>query len=172
MHIFLTGNIQVGKSTVILKTLSMLGIIPGGFRTYFGPDRKSPNRGLYINSASDAQLYREENVVAKFTENNPPQVFVDKFDTLGVELIRSARTTANFIVMDECGNLEKNALLFQRELLDALNGIIPILGVIKLSGNGWVDKIRNHPNVSVITVSEKNRDTLPSMLTRQFFKNI
>lgn len=137
MHIFLTGAIQVGKSTVISKTLAMLKIIPGGFRTYYGPERTSPDRWLYINSASDdAQHYGEEYAVAKFSKDKPPIVLNEKFDTLGVEYIRSARANRKLIIMDECGFLERNALLFQKEILDTLNDNIPILGVIKLSGNG------------------------------------
>ena len=168
MHIFLTGPIQIGKSTVISKTLSIMGITPKGFRTYFGPNRKSSHRKLYINSASDAQIYREENVITEFTKGNLPRVQTERFDTLGVELIRSAGASANLILMDECGNLENYAFLFQKEILNTLNNCIPVLGVLKLSGYGWIDKIRNHPQVSIVTVSRENRDILPQTLARQF----
>jgi nucleoside-triphosphatase len=43
-HIFLTGEIQIGKSTVIKKTLTLLKLEYGGFCTYFGSDRPSPCR--------------------------------------------------------------------------------------------------------------------------------
>ncbi len=171
MHIFLTGAIQAGKSTVISKTLAMLEIIPRGFRTYFGPDRESSARRLYLNDASNAQIYREENVVVNFTKGNPPQVLTERFDTLGVELIRSARANANLILMDECGHFERDAVLFQREILDALHDSIPVLGVIKPFGSGWLDQIRNHPKVSIVTVLQENRDILPQMLARQLTLN-
>ena len=39
MHIFLTGDVQVGKSTIINKTLAALKIErPGGFRSVSVPD--------------------------------------------------------------------------------------------------------------------------------------
>ena len=130
MHIFLTGEIQVGKSTVIAKTLSLLKITPGGFKTYFGPDRELPERLLYMNSGSEPKIFREENVVARFFRDQPPRILTEKFNTYGAELIRSARADSSLILMDECGSLEHDALVFQKEVIDALEGNIPILGVV------------------------------------------
>ena len=36
MHLFLTGKVQIGKTTVVDKAIARLGVTPGGFRTYFG----------------------------------------------------------------------------------------------------------------------------------------
>ena len=69
--------------------------------------------------------------------------------------------------MDECGFLERDALQFQREILSALDGGTPILGVIKLANIAWTKQIRNHPNVKIITVDRENRDDLPPLLARR-----
>jgi nucleoside-triphosphatase len=167
MHIFLTGEIQVGKSTVIAKTLSLLKITPGGFKTYFGPDRGLPDKLLYMNSASESNVFREENAVARFFEGKPPQSLTRKFDTYGVDLIRSARTGSNLILMDECGSLERDALVFQKEVIDTLDGNTLVFGVVKLASEGWTDRIRNHPKVKLITVTKENRDALPQILAHQ-----
>ncbi|MBU2703486.1 nucleoside-triphosphatase [Sporomusaceae bacterium BoRhaA] len=167
MHIFLTGEIQVGKSTVIAKTLSLLKIPPGGFKTYFGPDRELPDKLLYMNSATEPKIFRKENAVARFFEDKPPQVLTRKFNTYGVELIRSARASSNLILMDECGSLEQDALVFQKEVIDTLDGNIPVFGVIKLASKGWTDRIRNHLNVKLIIVTKENRDALPKILAHQ-----
>jgi len=167
MHIFLTGEIQVGKSTVIAKTLSLLKIPPGGFKTYYGPDRELANKLLYMNSAHEPKSFRKKNAVVRFFEGIPPQTLIKKFDTYGVELIRAARTSSNLILMDECGSLERDALTFQKEVIDTLDGNIPVLGVIKLASKGWTDRIRNHPKVKVITVTKENRDVLPQIVAHQ-----
>ncbi len=167
MHIFLTGEIQIGKSTVIAKTLSLLKITPGGFKTYFGPDRGLPDKLLYMNSASEPNVFREENAVARFFENKPPQSLTRKFDTYGVELIKSARTGSTLILLDECGSLERDAFVFQKEVIDILDGNTPVFGVVKLASEGWTDRIRNHPKVKLITVTEENRDVLPQILAHQ-----
>ena len=36
MHLFLTGSVQIGKTTALNKTLELLKVTPGGFRSYFG----------------------------------------------------------------------------------------------------------------------------------------
>ena len=167
MKLFLTGEIQVGKSTVIAKTLMILKLTPKGFRTYFGPDRGFPDRLLYMNSADKPMIYTRGHAVAIFTKGNPPQILTEKFDTFGVELIRSARTSAKLILMDECGSLERDAHLFQKEILDTLEDSIPVLGVIKQANNGWTNIIRNHPNVRLFTVTAENRDELPQLLAEQ-----
>ncbi|NLK52882.1 MAG: nucleotide kinase [Syntrophomonadaceae bacterium] len=167
MHIFLTGEIQIGKSTVIAKTLALLRTTPGGFKTYFGPDRGSPDKLLYMNPAGEPKIFREENAVVRFAGDCPPQAFTKKFDTYGVELIRSARISSNLILMDECGGLERDALVFHKEVMDTLNGSIPVLGVIKLASKGWTDRIRNHPKVKLRTVTKENRNLLPQILAHQ-----
>jgi len=172
MHVFLTGGIQVGKSTIIDKTLSLLKITPGGFRTYFGSDRGASDRFLYMSSAVGAKLFSVKNAVAYFAEGKAPQAFTRRFDTYGVELIRSAGNSSNLIIMDECGSLERGALVFQKEVIDALDGNTPVFGVIKQSSGGWTDRIRNHPKVRLITVTVNNRDVLPQRIACLFTNRI
>lgn len=166
--IFLTGEIQIGKSTVLTKTLTLLNITPRGFKTYFGPDRASSNKLLYMNYAAAPHQYSPEMAVAQFT-NQAVLPLTEKFDTFGTELVRSARTAEQLIVMDECGVIERDALLFQAEILDTLDSPNSVLGVIKLSSQGsWTDKIINHPQVQLLTVTEENRDALPDILAEEF----
>jgi nucleoside-triphosphatase len=163
MHIFLTGQIQAGKSTVMIKTLSLLNVDVGGFSTYFGADRKRAERCLYIRDASRPMIFDERYAVARFSQGYPPEVNTDAFDTLGTEFLRSARSK-RVILMDECGSLEQKARIFQREVLQTLDGVVPVLGVVKQSSRGWTDQIRHHPNVRLITVDAGNRDVLPGIL--------
>ena len=163
-HVFLTGEIQIGKSTVIDKTLALLNIPYGGFKTYFGPDRSEPERLLYLREAASPPVHDAEHAVVRFRRNAPPQVMTERFDTLGVSYIAGARGGSRLIVMDECGSLEREAVLFRREILSALDGDEPVLGVVKFSAKGWVDTLRYHPSVTLITVNAANRDALPHQL--------
>ena len=164
MHLFLTGEIQVGKTTIITKTVELLQMTPGGFKTYFGPDRKLPDRLLYMNSAAEPKVFRAEYAVARFFKAGPPKIFTERFSSYGVDLIRSGRRSSNLIIMDECGSLERDALAFQQAVIEALEGKPPILGVVKLASKGWTDQIRNHPKVQLITVTKENRNALPLIL--------
>ena len=172
MHIFLTGEIQIGKSTVINKTLELLKITPQGFRTYFGPDRANGDRLLYLNSADLPQVFREDNAVVRFREGQQPEVLTERFDRYGAQLIRWARADSALILMDECGSLESRAQVFQQEILAALDGAKPILGVVKLASTGWTDNIREHADVTLLTVTRENRDLLPRMLAYSLSKFI
>jgi nucleoside-triphosphatase len=168
MHVFLTGEIQIGKSTVIEKTLLLINSRVGGFKTYFGSDRNQEHRLLYLNEAAKPKDYDKNLGIVEFFENGPPIVDTEKFNTFGVELIQSARQNAQIILMDECGNLESQALTFQHAIIETLSDSVPVLGVIKQSSSGWTDVLRNHPHVKLITVTMENRDTLPADLAANY----
>ena len=170
MHIFLTGEIQIGKSTVLQKTLALLGVPYGGFRTYFGPDRYEPSHDLYINAAAQPKVFAPENAVARFRADSRPEAFAERFDMLGASYIKEAAARARLIVMDECGTLESQALIFQHRILDALDRDVPVLGVVKLAARGWADRIRRHPKVKLITVDTLNRDRLPEEIAGRLFR--
>lgn len=170
MHIFLTGEIQIGKSTVIARTLERLNTKYGGFRTYFGPDRGLEDRWLYMNAAAEPARYEKESGIVEFRKDCMPRVNTEKFNTYGVELIKCARVDANLIVMDECGNFERAANKFQNEIIGALDQKMLVLGVLKLASSGWTDLIRNHNQVKLITVTKENRDELPARIIRYLTK--
>ena len=164
MHIFLTGEVQIGKSTVIERTVSALSASVGGFRTGYGPDRPKTNRWLYLWDASSPPAYDETHGVVRFTDHGI-EVLPDRFNALGGGALRRARETgANLILMDECGRFEEQAAVFQSELFAALERDTPVLGVVRQGFHGWLDAIRSHPKVILLAVTEDNRDTLPGQI--------
>ena len=165
MHIFLTGAVQIGKSTVISKVINSAGLRVGGFRTSFGPDRASPDRLLYLYSAGSPPALDEDHGVVRFTGRVPAPI-PGRFDSLGIPLLREAKARASLIIMDECGRLESDALPFQAEILSALDGDTPVLGVVREGLPGWTTAVAAHPRVRLVTVTMENRDYLPAMLNR------
>ncbi|MDF2938967.1 MAG: hypothetical protein K0Q90_4340 [Paenibacillaceae bacterium] len=168
MHVFLTGEIQIGKSTVIHKVVESLNIRPGGFVTGFRRLRTDPNRRLCLNPAWEEPSYDEAHAVARFGEGLPPRPDSIAFDQLGCGYLAACRPWAQLLLMDELGPLERAAVHFQKAVLQALDGSIPILGVLKKAGHPWMDDIIRHPSVTVIQVTEANRDHLPEQLAAQF----
>lgn len=164
MHIFLTGNVQVGKSTVINKVLAQLPLTVGGFRSGFDHQRSQSDRWLYMWDASQPPAQDETHRIVHFTENKP-QVFTERIDAIGAAALRRARENgAQLILMDECGRFEGRAEEFKREIFAVLDGDTPVLGVVRQGYGGWLDEIRSHPNVTVLTVTEENRDTLHAQI--------
>lgn len=169
MHIFLTGDIQIGKSTVIEKTIKALDIPVGGFITYFGKDRYDEERELYMNAAWLPKEYKKSLSITTFMKNAKPQPNSSAFDIAGVNWIRESRYFAKILIMDECGCFESQALKFQAEIFNCLNQDIPVLGVLKkITEPSWLDKVKVHPKVEVITITKENRDELPSWLIKHF----
>ena len=164
MHVFLTGEIQTGKTTAINRALEILKLNIGGFRTEF-INRSSTDRTLHIIDAGHPDSPAPDNIIVEF-KHNVPHVFVDRFDSLGVKYIRNASQTAQLILMDECGVLETNAVQFKKTVIDTLDGSKPVLGVVRSKASNWLDQIRNYPNVHLITVTLDNRENVPSEIIR------
>ena len=173
MHIFLTGEIQIGKSTIIRKVLSELKIKPGGFLTYFGQDRARADRRLYMCGAWEQKLFDEAHSIVKFCNKGPTVVNTEKINIYGTGLLREVRPLAPLLIMDECGPLEKSAEDFKNEILSCLGGSVPILGVIKkLTMPAWTDQIKCHHSVRMIEVNRDNRDELPHEILNHMRKCI
>ena len=163
-HIFLTGEVQSGKSTVLEKVLAALNCTVGGFRSGSGLERHETDRRLYLWDAAGEPILDEIHQVAHITPERRT-VFPERFDSLGcTALHRAAESGVDLILMDECGFLERDAEEFQSEVLNTLDGSIPVLGVVRLRSSGWTDAIRTHPNVTLFTVTEENRDDLPGQI--------
>ena len=116
MHVFLTGERQIGKSRAVRAAAELLGRPCAGFRTRF-LTRERGSSSLYMVPAAGPEILDEEHMVAML-ENGKMRALTERFDALGTELLREARKkTGALILMDECGHLEKNAYLFQKEMI-------------------------------------------------------
>lgn len=155
MHVFLTGEKQIGKSRALRRAAEELGLPVAGFRTRF-LTRERGSSALYMVPAMQEELLDEAHIVARL-EDGRMHGLTERFDTLGVQLLREARQQAGaLILMDECGHLEKNALSFQAEIRACLDGKNPVLGVLR-KDQPWHGFIKAHPRVRVLTVTEENR---------------
>lgn len=161
LHFFLTGEIGIGKSTVVSRILSQISAPPGGFRTGFGPDRGAVSRSLYLWPAWERPRYDEAHTVAYYDESGISPL-PHRFSALGIAAL--SRAGAALVVMDECGRLEEKAFPFQRAILERLDGPVPVLGVVRQGFPGWTKAIAAHPGVELVTVTEENRDGLPEMI--------
>ena len=173
MHIFLTGEIQVGKSTAIRRFLANTDTQADGFLSHIvSVDAERPELGRNLHlarfdteigetdsvlAASNAAASQSANGFAPFT------VYTEVFDTRGAELVRSAGRHG-LILMDELGRMEEDAAEFKRAVFERLDGDVPILGVVKMVQTPFLDAVRAHPCVTVVTVTQANRDDVPRLI--------
>lgn len=92
-----------------------------------------------------------------------PGILSSRFDQLGCAIL-SERFGCDLLLMDELGPGESEALEFQQAVLACLNGEIPVYGVLQQGSSEFLEQVKAHPKVHLITVTEENRDILPQQL--------
>ena len=156
MNLFLTGEIQVGKSTLLRKLLKENGLRPGGAETGFGPWRAESERSLFLYPYGEPD-YGPASVCCRMGPGWKT-AYPEVFDGRGAALIRAALGDPNVdvVVLDELGYLEQDAREFRSAVLEALASPKPVWGVLRLGGGCWTDIDLG----KIITVTKENRNEL------------
>jgi len=159
-HVILTGEVGIGKSTVIKRTLHLLGVHAEGIQTGAYEPRDAREKTLFLRAYGDdakgcpfAQLPGGDKAYAARC-----------FDAVGAHLLRRARRRGEMIVIDELGWLERDAAVYQQELRSTLDGSVPVLAVLRKNKTEWADWIRARSDVALLTAREQNRDELPEQI--------
>lgn len=158
MHVFLTGDRQVGKSTAVRGIVRALGLPVKGFVSGFA--QGGHGGALFLMPADQPPLMDEAHLVAS-REQGRMTAHPGCFDRIGVPLLEEAlRCTGGLILMDEIGHLEKDAPGFREAIWRCLDGSVPVLGVLRRDVP-WHEEIKQHPQVRVLTVTLDNREQIP-----------
>lgn len=170
MHVFLIGDKGCGKSWAVRRAAELLGRPCFGFITRFeGPDRHSSS--LYLLPASAPEQMDKAHLAACW-QDGKLQPVPGVFDTLGAALLAEARMhPEGLILMDECGRIEKDAMVFRQEILCCLDGNIPVLGVLRRD-QPWHEFIKAHPYVRVLTLTERASEFLPGQIVKELKESI
>lgn len=156
MNVFLQGVPGIGKSTIIKKLLLELDLKPSGFVTLSGSLLKSGQRNVYLYPANDiCRVETAENLIGERLGEGRFKAHTETFERLGTAILKKAGPP--LILMDEIGFMENQALLYQKEILELLNGSIPVLGVIKAKTTPFIEEIVNHEKSVILRVDEMNR---------------
>jgi len=164
MHIFLQGPRNIGKSTVIRKTLAILTsqkpLAIGGFFTW---NCGEAGKAVYLQSAKnggEGEVYR---IASQDKEKGGLLCDIEVFERDGVRLLIESKD-ADLVIMDELGFLESDASNFRQAVLDLIAGDIPVYGVLRLGDVPWHAEIKRNPRIALYDVNEENRDALPKKL--------
>ncbi|MGN1370489.1 MAG: formate dehydrogenase accessory sulfurtransferase FdhD [Aristaeellaceae bacterium] len=158
MHVFLTGDRQVGKSTAVRAIVRALGLPVKGFVSDFA--QGGHGGSLFLMPADQPPRMDECHLVAR-REQGRMTAHPGRFDQIGVPLLEEAmRCSGGLILMDEIGHLEQDAAGFRDAIRRCLDGRTPVLGVLRRDVP-WHDAIKHHPHVRVLTVTQENREQIP-----------
>ena len=178
-HVFLTGEIQVGKSTAIGKALEMLGNpIVGGFRTVSLPCPEIPRARFavyvlsgavpYIDPLTEAALsgfpLDRDHLLAIRWGDSLHTPFPGAFISGGLPLLSEDPPGARLLLMDEIGVFESRSPEFCAAIARRLEGDLPILGVVKDKRSPFLEQVRSHPKVRLLRVTRENRDEMPQQI--------
>lgn len=178
-HVFLTGDTQVGKSTAIGRALTLLGRpAVGGFRTVSLPCPEIPKARFAVYVLPGALPYLdplEESLLQGFPLDRDHLVAIRWGDSLfttfphafvsgGLPLLREDPPGSKLLLMDEIGVFESRVPEFCRAILRRLDGDMPILGVVKNKRSDFLEQVRRHPKVRLLTVDTENRERIPQRI--------
>ena len=162
MHVFLTGPVQIGKSTLLRASLDALQPQKlGGFRTVSAQPQADGSRPVYLHPAcSPDELHESANRVGIRRPGLGIVSFPAAFETAGLAALEGAED-CDLVLMDEIGRMERHADAYSARIRTLLDGPVPILGVVqKKADTPLASHIRSHPNVRLLEVSAENRNTL------------
>ncbi len=163
-RILLTGRPGCGKTTVIRRTLELVGlddcagfiteeVRDGGRRIGFDVVTLDGRRGQLARAGAPGPR------VGRYG------VDVDSFERLGVRSLEDADPNrARILVIDEIGKMELFSDRFVAVLRRVLGGDWPVIGSLMAGRNPIANSIRRRPDVQVVEVTSENRQGLPSEL--------
>lgn len=166
MNVFLTGNVQVGKSTAISRFIERSGYKPLGFRTKI--DRAAGSLMMEVIGSNKTERFE---VASRGVEVDYPVPDIDAFNRAG-ELIRTLDTSeCELFLMDELGYMERNAEVFKSAVEEVLDCGVKTVGVLRNRPDGpfW-NMIHGRSDTVVITVTEENREEMPEIIKENFNK--
>lgn len=172
MKLFLTGQVQIGKSTLINRFINYVEphCSIGGFRTITVGDIPGAVGSVYIVPVQPPPPYcdvRNRVGIRYGGPVRPFEGFVDVFDVQGVKLLKQSRD-CDLLVMDEIGVMESGAQCFAAALMEQIQRERHILGVLKQKPSALIERIRSQPDVCVLEVTKENRDGLLDVLIRRW----
>lgn len=158
LHLFLTGEIQVGKSTIVSSVVSHLGVPVSGFRTVSVFRDGGESDVFLIPASGSLSDCCSASLLARRVPGRRPEVREEVFVSCGVPLL--SQCSCGLVLMDELGWMESSSRLFQEAVFSVLDGPVPVLGVVRDQRLPFLDAVRHHPRVEVVVVTRENRDAL------------
>ena len=166
-HLFLTGDKQVGKSTLLRRLIEARKLDCAGFETrafFLNGER----RGFTLHGRIEMPPYRNNCICCARIEEKRAVPVLPVFEENGVLILkRSLASPAPFLLMDELGRLEREASGFIAQIEACLDADKRVLGVLQKCNSAHVARIAQRADVTVLTVTPENRDELLEWLCRE-----
>lgn len=160
----MTGPPGIGKSTLIERIVSGIQRPVTGFFT-----REIREKGKRVGF-SIVTLDGRKGVLAHRDVRGPFRVGkygvnVEDIDRVAVPSMIPAGPDV-IVVIDEIGKMECFSSLFRESLTRVLDSENPVIGSIALRGGPFIEEVKARKDVSLIEVTERNRDELINLVKK------
>lgn len=136
-NIFITGDRQHGKSTLVLDILAGICVDYDGFMTK--PDKKYKIGTTYI---MEDIITKETTPISKY-DNGLIKGIPAAFSNLGIRCLDMCiHSSSKLVIMDELGRFEKNNWDFIERVITLLESNKIVIAVLKAEPIEYLDKIK------------------------------
>ena len=153
-NLFLTGEVGVGKSTILENALEGIGLTIGGYIT------EKIDEGFYrrfvVKSLYDEA--EEYTIIKGDIRDKSKEIYVESFEVGLVSILDKSFKNCDIIVMDELGCAEDEISTFTSKVFQILDSSKLVLGVLKEADCNFLNDIRSRGDVKVISIDIENRD--------------
>ena len=166
--ILVTGVPGSGKTTLIEKVVAQLDLPVAGFIT-----REIREKGHRVGFSIET-LDGQSGVLAHVDFKSRFRVGrygvqLETIDKLAVPSL-VVNSSEVLIVIDEIGKMECFSEAFRKAVVKVLNSPNPVLATIAMKGDSFVKSLKSRDDVSVIELTQANRDMLVSSLIESIHK--
>jgi nucleoside-triphosphatase len=170
LNLLVSGKPGVGKTTLVERLVEELrgSWRLAGFTTTDVRDARGERLGFDIVTVGG-----ERGELARVGLAGPVRVGryganIKAFERLALPEIASR--DVDLIVIDEIGKMECASGRFRRAVEDALDAPVNVLATIGMSHLPFFQAIRERPDITLILLTERNRETLVAELSIRFKK--
>ena len=166
-HLFLTGDKQVGKSTLLRRLIEAKQLDCAGFETqafYLNGER----RGFTLHGRVPMPPYQNDCICCARIEEKRSVPVLPVFEENGVLILqKSLASPSPYLLMDELGKLERQADGFLAQVEACLDSDKRVLGVLQKCDAAHVARIARREDVTLLTVTPENRQALLELLCQR-----
>ena len=166
-NVLLTGKPGCGKTTLVHRVIERLG--DRHLAGFYTSEIRHRGRRLGFEAFG---LGGGSTVLAHVDHDSGKRVGrygVDLrgFDPLVRRELGRPPGEVDLFVIDEIGRMECSSAVFGQWTRTVLDGAVPVLATIALTGGGFMAEVRSRPDVELLTVTATNRDGLTETVVRR-----
>lgn len=170
LNLLITGKPGVGKTTLVERVVETLrgGLRLAGFTTTEVRDPAGQRVGFSIVTVEEKQGELARVGLRSCVRVGRYGVNKEAFESLALPEL--ARRDVGLIVVDEIGKMECASGRFRRAVEDTLDAPVNVLATLGVGRLPFFQAIRDRPDVELLTLTERNRDTLLAQLCARLQK--